>query len=511
MSRVLHLTEKQAHPDTSSQSPVLRLTDLPWEVLRRIMLFTMGANEQSSPCETGLIPNPTTNDDSREVFLNASNPVALRNGIGLAFTCHTMYAVFQDALTGVKLVSSWQAEQKTLIAACRIAAENLRAIHVECSAPVTAALKEVVSLRPPVRHFVLIGVNISKVLMADIIFYVGKSLEKLVISAAPSLDDIVVNLIADKCNILKYLELGGSRRVGFTSLMRMFSKTGPTLRGIELNSLHHESLDDRVLFVLAQSCTKLSFVRFLQLRWVTDVGLEQLFTQRGHQLTELRLVSCRETTVHALCILSIYGTALEKLNFSFEKGEGMSTHRHIDDCSTSSSDEEADCICQEEERGLSVGERALVQLSRKCPNLHHITLSDATISNAAMNRLSRASGKSLRYLNIRHCSSLGSETLLCLAKNTPLLVSLDISYLPLINDHALEELLSSLQSSLEELQIIGCTGLTDRALHEIIPRFGKRLRILRLSYCNFSMSAVASLRDALPRVTLCGATNCAVQ
>lgn len=473
------------------------------------MLFTMGAHEVPSPCEAGLVYNSI--DDSREVFLNASNPAALRNGIGLAFTCYTMYAVFQDALTGVKLVSSWQAEQKTLIAACKIAARNLRAVHVECCAPVTAALKEVVSLRPPVRHFVLIGVNISKVLMADIIFYVGSSLEKLVISAAPSLDDTVVDLIADKCNVLRCLELGGSRRVGCASLVRMFTKIGFSLRGIEINSLQHGSLDERVLFAVAQNCIQLAYVRLLKLRWVTDVGLERLFTLRAHQLTELRLVSCRRASVHALCVLSVHGAALEKLHFSFEKGEWIATHRYVEDCSMSSSDEEEDTTYQEGERYLSVGEKALVQLSRKCRNLRHLTISDITISNAAMNCLSRASGDSLRYLNIRHCSSLGNETLFCLAKNTLSLVSLDISYLPLVEDHALEQLLSALQDTLEELQMIGCTGLTDKTVHDVIPHFGKRLRIIRLSYCNFSMSAVATLKGALPRVTLCGDSNCAVQ
>lgn len=473
------------------------------------MLYTMGSHETPSACEEGLVYE--SSQETREVFLNASNPIALRNGIGLAFTCQRMYAVFQDSLTGVKLVSSWQTEQNTLIAACKIAARNLRAVHVECSAPVTAALKQVVSLRPPVRHFVLIGVNISKVLMGDIVFYVGQSLEKLVISAAPSLDDTVIDLIASRCNALKDLELGGSRRVGSSSLVRMFTKIGRGLRGIEINSLQHESLDEKVLFAAAEHCVKLAYVRLIKLRWVTDHGLERLFKLRAHQLTELRLVSCRKASVHALCVLSMHGTALEKLNFSFEKGEWISMHRALQDCSTSSSDEEKGMCYQEGEQCLSIGEKALVQLSRKCRNLTHLTISDVTISDAAMNRLSKASGESLRFLNIRHCSSLGNETLLCLAKNALSLVSLDISYLPLVEDDALEQLLSSLQYSLEELQIIGCTGLTDKGIQEVLPRFGKHLRIIRLSYCNFSMSAVAALRDALPRVTLCGASNCALQ
>lgn len=469
----------------------------------------MGAHQTPSFCAEGLVYEKT--DEVNELFLNASNPIALRNGIGLALTCQRMYAVFQDSLTGVKLVSSWQTEQKTLIAACKIAGKNLRAVHIECSAPVTAALKAVVSLRPPVRHFVLIGVNISKVLMADIICFVGQSLEKLVISAAPSLDDTVIDFIADRCDILKHLELGGSRRVGSSSLVRMFTKIGHSLLGIEINSLQHESLDEKVLFAAAEHCVKLAYVRLLKLRWVTDYGLERLFKLRAHQLTELRLVSCRKASVHALCVLSIHGAALEKLNFSFEKGEWISMHRPLQGCSSSASDEEEDLCYQEGEQCLSVGEKAMVELSRKCRNLTHLTISDVTISDAAMNRLSKASGELLRFLNIRHCSSLGNETLFCLAKNALSLVSLDISYLPLVEDHALEQLLSSLQYSLEELQIIGCTGLTDTAIQEVLPHFGKHLRIIRLSYCNFSMSAVTALRDALPRVTLCGASNCAVQ
>lgn len=478
------------------------LINLPPDVLRKIMMFTMGTEDAST--------NEEDEEETKEVFLNASDPTALQNGISLAYTCKVMLSVFQESLTGVKLVSSWQREQKTLIAACKIAAKNLRAIHVECSAPVTAALREVVSLRPPIRHFVLIGINISKVLMADIISFVGASLEKLVISAAPSLDCSVVNLIADCCRILKFIELGGSRRVGSGSLIKFLQKVGPSLQGIEFNSLQHESLGDEVLFEAAEHCHRLSYVRFLKLKWVTDAGLERLFTIRASQLTELRLISCRRATARALCILSEHGSGLEKIRFSFDKGESLPMQRQSPQYS--SLENGLDNIRHENsELCLSKGEIAMVHILRKSRNLRYFSLTDASISDIAMVRMAKACGNSLRVLNIRQCTSLGNDTIRALAKYTHNLHSLDISYLTKISDQGLRDLLIGIKESLRELQIIGCTKLTDNAIRYILPRHGKKLRIIRLSYCNFSPAAVNSLKDGLPRVTLCGASKCSVQ
>lgn len=506
-------TMKVFHQTTRAPAHRLRrrrskLLELPWEVLRRIMLFTMDSIDAYDP--SSLCDRPRSRDCSqhyREVFLNVSNPVALQNGLRLALTCHIMHSVFQDALTGVKLVSSWQAEQNTLIAACKIAASNLRAVHVECSAPVTAALTEVVSLRPPVRHFVLIGVNISKALMADIIFYVGISLENLVVSAAPSLDDTVVDLISDKCESLRHLELGGSRHVSRMSLIRLFTRIGINLRGIEMNSVRHESLNEDVLFAIGQYCSKLTCIRLRNLPWVSDVGMASFLKQRAQQLKELRIVDCHRASFRSLCVFCKRSTVLEKLHFSVQKGSWIPLQREMEAGYRTSSDEERVVEYTEDDIYFSGGEKALMRLSRKCRQLHHLTISDISISDAALSCISKASGPSLRYLNIRHCYSLGNATLLSWAKHCRSLTSLDISYLPMVEDSAFEELLRALQDSLEELQILGCTGLTNNAIQNIIPRYGRRLQVVRLSYCNFSMSALASLKEALPRVTLFGTSN----
>lgn len=480
------------------QRKATTLIDLPTELLQRIMLLTMATDEQKPHHQT---PQPP--------FLDASNRHDLRDGISLAVTCVRMIDVFHQSLTAIKLISSWQAEQPTLTAACRVAAVNLRALHVECSAPVTAALRHVVNVRPPMRHFVLIGVNISKALMADMVTSVGPTLTRLTISAAPSLDDTIVKLISMRCQKLQYIELGGSRGVDSQSLIYLFRRLGHTLKGIEINSLHHDTLDEEVMFAIALNCDRLSCLRLLKLKWVNDVGLACLFQMRAHQLTEFRLEQCRHTSLNTLPVLGRNGTGLEKLTFTFEKAAWISAHasllslasdldRSLDNQHSSNSSSPI----------LTSGEKALVQITRSSNNLRSLSISDVSLSDSAVEHFARACGPTLRVLHLRHCSSLGNDAMRSLAKHTPQLILLDLAFLPLLQDDGLRYVLSSLESSLEELQIVGCRSLTDKTLLENVPRFGKCLRIIRLTYCNFSQRAISALRRELPRITISGASHC---
>lgn len=494
----------------------MRLTDLPSDMLHLVMLHTMSILPLSS---TLTFPFPTMPEEPGEQFLNVSDSTSLHDGLSLALTCQSLRSTFSQALTAVKLTSSWQAQQNPLIAACKIAAENLRAIHIECSAPVTAALREVIRLHPPIRHIVLVGVNISKMLMADIIFYVGPSLHKLAISAAPSLDSHVVDLIALQCTSLKSLELGSSRTVSAESLALLFEKIGAGLVQLDLNALHCNNCSPEILFALADNCISLLYLRFRKLRWVTDVGLHYLFSLRGYQLREFRLENCRATSAHMLCILANDATALQRLHCTFERADWMAQHPDSTDfhcenvayCPLLSASEEEE---QEQKRGslpLTKGEKALVKVAHRCQNLSYLTLSDATISDNALNHLSFACGSSLRVLSLRHCSSLTNETLISLAKNSPNLLSLDLSFLPSILDDGLEQFLSLAPVCFAQLHIIGCRGLTDATVQVSLPKYGRNLRVVRLSYCNFSRHAMETMRTALPRLTICGTFNCSSQ
>lgn len=488
------LSDKRAF----SSHKLPKLTDLPIDVLRRITLYVMDAHQSSH------------SDSEANPFLNASHPAFLRNGIRLAVTCRLMLHVFHDALTAIKLVSSWQTSQNTLTAACRIASNNLRALHVECSAPVTGALREVICMRPPIRHFVLIGVNISKQLMADIVFFVGHTVRKLVISAAPSLDDCIVDLISAKCANLQYLELGGSRRVTNESLLNLFDNIGHGLRGIELNALQHDSLDERILLNVAHRCSNLTAIRMLKLRWVTDPSLEHFFKLRAHQLTEVRIEACRQVSYHSLCLLKRLGTSLESLTCTFTNYEWMSIHTpdligiHNAECG------ERCRTVYKRDMNFCLGENALTIRPHILSNLRELRLTDSVITDEIANRL-LCSLHNLENLTLRHCTSLGDLSLQSIAGNATGLKYLDISYLPLITDAGVEFLLSALRTGLHEVRILGCTSLTDRTATDILPSCGMQLKMVRLSYCLFSRQAISKLKESLPRTTLCGSSGCTFQ
>ncbi|KAI0561325.1 hypothetical protein FGB62_87g048 [Gracilaria domingensis] len=454
------------------------------------MLHTLNINE------------PSSTQTSQEAFFNAADRVSLRDAIALAFTCKTMLEIFRTSLTGVKLVSSWQTEQRTLISACKIAATTLRAIHLECSAPVSPALKHVTVFRPPIRHFVLIGVNISKLLLSDLVCNLGPSLHKLVISAAAGLDDGIVDIISFHCPKLRFLELGGSRRVTSRSLNHMFERIGHNLEGLELSGLYHESYSNHVLATVAKHCKRLTSLRLLKLTWVSDYALQLLFKLRAYHLTEFHVERCSLVTVHTLCAVAQYCTGLERLFFSLDRDRlnwGLVSLppllEPLNSCSLHNTFESSN---------YNVGESAVIRISRRCRNLQRVSLCELKLSDLAIEQISHACGSNLRALSLRNCSGITDAALLSLAENVTSLTSLDVSHNPYLTDQGLSTMLAALKHNLEELHVIGCKGLTDALLRRVIPKFAKRLRIIRLSYCNYSIQAVASIKEALPRLALHG-------
>ncbi|CAN8066387.1 unnamed protein product [Agarophyton chilense] len=464
----------------------ITLTQLPPELLRRIMLYALNVNE------------PSSTHTSQEIFFNAADCVSWRNAIALAFTCNTMFNIFRTSLTGVKLESSWQTHQKTLILACKIAAETLRAIHLECAAPVTPALQEVTVLRPPIRHIVLIGVNISNALMGDVVSNLGPSLHKLAISAAPSLDDTIVDTISFHCPKLRFLELGGTRSVTSRSLNHLFQRIGPNLEGLELNALHHVSHDNHVLSVAAKHCKSLTSLRLLKLRWVSDSALHYFFKLRADHLTEFHVERCSSVTVHSLCAVGEYCTALERLHFALDRDRTncnlVSLHPILEPVTS----------CSLHDKFASpnhtVGETAVIRISHRCRKLQHISLRELKLGDWAIGQVSNGCGSNLRILSLRNCSEITDAALLSLAENVTSLTSLDVSHNPYLTDQGLSAMLSASKNNLEELQVIGCNGLTDDLLRDVIPKFARRLRLIRLSYCHYSLQAVASLKASLPRL-----------
>lgn len=452
-------------------------------------------------------PSPTHHQHSHQTFINAANPRELHNGIALAFTCTTMLNIFRTSLTAVKLVSSWQNHQHTLLSICKIAATTLRAIHLECSSPVSPALKHLLSQPPPIRHFVLIGVNISKRLLNDLLQTLGHTFHKLVISAAPSLDHITVQIIARSCTALRYLELAGSRHVTARSLIQVFEHLGPNLRGLELNALHHPSLDDQVLFAAATHCNRLTYLCLLRLTWVADLGLQTFFKQAAHHLTRFHLHSCVNTTVHALCALDHYASALETLFFSLHT-DRINCPPRVLTSPSSRLDLSPTCTLTEsiQPSAFTLPEQPLLRNTKRSQNLRAFSLSQLPLSDHILQPISRACGETLRFLSLCNCPGLTDATLLSLAKNLKSLTTLDISYNSSLTDHGISTVLATMPNNLEQLHVISCKGLTDTLLRTVIPNFARRLRIIRLSYCDFSIPAIEAVKASLPLLELHGSS-----
>ena len=481
---------------TSSSIPTSnQLLSLPHDILQKIMALTMGMS--SFPID----------EETEKEFLDVSHSAHLQNGIALASTCRKMYHIFRETFTSLRLVSSWDTEQKTLFAACNIADTRLRYLHIECSAPVSTGLRQVVYIRPPLRHLALIGVNIAKVLITDMIHYAGQDLKRLTISAAPSLDQKIVELIASHCRSLEYIELGCSRSVTKTSLCTLFEAIGSNLRAIDLNALQHETLDDDVLLCIASYCTNLTKWNLLKLRWVTDSGLFHVLKFRGHQLTQFRLHACRRTSLHVCCMLTSYGSALKRLSLTFEKGNlsSISDVFHYCELQTTA---EANSLISKYTVDSDTPEKALLLMSMKCQNLIHLSVSQQqSIQNNPIHQSPELFQSTVRLSHIKLRTPVRERSRSILGSNSATLVYLDVSCLSFLTDATLQHILESQENSLQELRIMGCFRLTDHVLRSIIPQFASSLRVLQLSYCNFSLFAISELRRRLPDVTIRGNSN----
>lgn len=481
---------------TSSLIPTSnQLLSLPYDILRKIMNLTMDMS--SFPID----------EETEKEFLDVSHSVHLQNGMALASTCGKMYHIFHETLTSLKLVSSWDTEQKTLIAACKVAAGRLRYLHIECSAPVSTGLREIVYIQPPLRHLALIGVNIAKVLITDMIHYVGQDLKRLTISAAPSLDHKIVELIANHCRSLEYIELGCSRSVTKASLCTLFKAIGSNLIAVDLNALQHETLDDDVLSCIANYCTNLTKWNLLKLRWVTDSGLFYVLRSRGHQLTQFRLHACRRTSLHVFCMLASHASAMKRLSLTFEKGNFSSISNVFHYCELQTTAENNSSL-SEYITESSTPEKALLLLSMKCQNLVHLSVSQQqSIQDNPIHQSHELFRSALRLPHTKLRTPVRKRSRSFLGSNSATLVYLDVSCLSFLTDASLRYILESQENSLQELRIIGCFRLTDHVLRSIIPQCASSLRVLQLSYCNFSLFAISELKRRLPHVIIRGTSS----
>lgn len=461
----------------------MRLLALPDDVLFCIVNVLLRSRSSSTLCAT-----------ISERLLNADDNSSFLSLLSFASTCKSAFWIVKQSLTSVRLKSSWRTHHNVLTAACKIAGPCLKSVHLECSAPVTPALRQIIAHCPNVTTLVLNGVNISQDVMHTLVNTLASTIRVLAINASQGMDSDTVRKIARRCVNLTHIELGGSRKVDIDCLHQLWKMRGNNLKLIELTSLTHSSLTSAALVDIATHCTQLEEIRLVRLRWVTDDALRRLVTKAGLRICCFQLVACERVSESVLHFLTTFCRSLKSVAVHTEND--LSNTSIINLCAHIGAQLKSLCI-PNLANDIETGDHILEGIARSCFELTSIQIPGTMCSDAGLAKLLQATGPRLTTLVLRHCSNLSNATLQILGTHNRNIERLDISYLTKVTNDGIDDVMRGLGRALIEFDMIGCQQISDDAITSVI-RHCRCIRLLRLSYAYVTRGALIQLREPFP-------------
>lgn len=454
--------------------PKPTLTDLPPELQLLIAQYA-----------TGTSPTLSFN-------ISTSSP---RNLTRLSSVCTSLHYATRILLSDLRFHPAFQTptDVALLFRTLYLSGKNLRALHLQVPFPLHASLCYLADIAPPLKSLSLISVTASEALIAHLLARLNPSLTHLTLSALPFLSDRHLALLSRRLTSLSSFHLAHSSFLTLRALTSFFRIIGPTLKNLHLESLQHPSLTHAALVPILRPCKAVTNLSLLNLPWLTQTSLF-LFQLPISQLDELHLIRFYPSPTPSFTLAAC--AARHNRDFHLEGVFTQANSPSLHTTEYAHPPHEKPTCPYRHTHSLQPSARQRI-----------VRLSDASLTDSTLSSLARNFGPTLHTLSLRSSTHLTDISLASISQHSCSIVALDLSYLPQITDDGLAQLLDVLQLSLLELRIVACAGLTDRSVQENIPRFGSRLRLVRLTYSHFSLKAVSALREALPRVTLCGASD----
>uniref|UniRef100_A0A2P2KAN5 F-box/LRR-repeat protein 15-like leucin rich repeat domain-containing protein n=1 Tax=Rhizophora mucronata TaxID=61149 RepID=A0A2P2KAN5_RHIMU len=248
----------------------------------------------------------------------------------------------------------------------------------------------------------------------------------------------------------------------------------PALTTISLRGAHR--LSDKGLIALASSAPALQSINLIECSLLTSDGIKQLAGCFQSTLKELYIDDCQN--IDAMCILpalkelrclevlSVAGIQTVNDDFVIEIIEVCGTNikelvfaqcMKLTDMSLKIVGEKCPNLCALDLSNLNnLTDMSLYYLANGCQSICRLKLCQNRFSDEAIAAFLECSGESLDNLSLNYVHKVGLNTALAIAKCSPNLLHLDLSWCRRLTDEALG-LIVDCCVSLKLLKIFGCT------------------------------------------------------
>uniref|UniRef100_A0A7S0DRL2 Protein kinase domain-containing protein n=1 Tax=Amorphochlora amoebiformis TaxID=1561963 RepID=A0A7S0DRL2_9EUKA len=241
----------------------------------------------------------------------------------------------------------------------------------------------------------------------------------------------------------------------------------PSLRVLNLRKAEvvEEGLKEEGLHTILSRCPNITSLNLGMLQCVTTSTISTIAENLGGRLTQLHLNSCPNINNSDLTRLASDCKAVKRL--------------YLDMCS-------------------KINDVGITAVARGC-DLEVLSLCANRVSDSSLAAIAKHC-KNLRQLELSFCYLVSTDGVLEIAQGCPKITHLNLCLVDMIQDNAIERLAQL--CDLEELNLRGCTHITDLSL-DALAKYSKKLRVLHLLGCEkVSASTVAVLKLRIPQAKI---------